>query len=418
MNGQEMHDFMTELYPLCRSLTGEGTKETLRMIGERIPMTMTSVPSGTDVLGWTVPDEWNPRSAYIITPDGRKIADFAEHNLHLNNYSESVHATMTLDELRPHLCSLPDHPEWIPYRYDYYWNPGWGFCLKDRELASLQPGEYRVHIDADKRPGNLHYGECIIPGETDEMILLSTYICHPSLCNDNLSGPVVLTALAERLRQLPRRYTYRLLFVPEVSGAIAWLASLPLDEMRIAGGLVVMCCGDPGSITYKRSKQGTSACDRIVETVLRDRGQSYSAIDWHPNGSDERQFCSPGLNWPVGCLMRTAPAVFPEYHTSADNCEFVTATALGDTLDVLTAIIDSLESNLTYTSTHPIAEAYLGDAYAPTLDARLLQGWVLALSDGRTSVLDMAERAGLPFGDIACAAELLCNQGFITKGNS
>ena len=416
MNGQEMHDFMRELYPLCRSLTGEGTKETLRMIGERVPLKITSVPSGTDVLGWTIPDEWNPRSAYIITPDGRKIADFTEHNLHLNNYSDSIDATMSLDDLRPHLRSLPEHPDWIPYRYDFYWKSGWGFCLTDAELQALQPGDYLVHIDVDKEPGQLHFGECVLPGETNETVLLSTYICHPSLCNDNLSGPVVLTAMAERLRERQRHYTYRIVFVPEVSGAIAWLASLPLTDMNIVAGLIPMCCGDPGPITYKRSKQGASVCDRIVEKVLHDRGSPYSVIDWHPNGSDERQFCSPGLNWPIGCLMRTAPAVFPEYHTSADDLDFVTAAALGDTLYTLGAVVDAVESNSRYTSTHPVAEGYLGDAYAPTLESRLLQGWVLALADGEMSVLDIAERSGLPIADVARAAELLQSQGYVTRG--
>ena len=413
MTGQEMHAFMCELYPLCRSLTGDGTKETLRRIAERIPLTLTSVPSGTDVLGWTVPDEWHPRAAWIVTPDGRKIADFAEHNLHLNNCSESVDATMTLDELRPHLSSLPDHPDWIPYRYDFYHKPGWGFCLTDRELQSLQGGTYLVHIDADKRPGHLHYGECIIPGETDETILLSTYVCHPSMCNDNLSGPVVLTALAEYLQKKGARYTYRILFVPEVVGAVAWLANQALDTLRIAAGLVVTCCGDAGQFSYKQSRQGTSACDVLVEKLLQDSGTSYDIIGWHPNGSDERQFCSPGLDWPVGCLMRTPPAVFPEYHTSADDCDFVIAEELGVTLSFLVDVVNAWERNRTRTNTHPAGEQYLGEHYAPTLPLRLAQGWALAMSDGRTSTLDIAQRAGLPFAEVADASELLQKQGLL-----
>ncbi len=409
MNGQEMHDFMRELYPLCRSLTGEGTKETLRMIGEKVPLRITSVPSGTDVLGWTIPDEWNPREAYIVTPDGRKIADFSEHNLHLVGCSHAIDSAMSLDELRPHLHSLPEHPDWIPYVTSYY-KDDWGFCLRHSELESLQPGEYRVHIDATLEPGHLHYGECIIPGETDKTVLLSTYVCHPSMCNDNLSGPVVLTALAEWLRKAPRHYTYRLLWVPETIGCLAWLSC---NRPEVVAGLVVTCCGDSGWLHYKRSKRGDTSIDRIAALEFANIRQPLNVIDWYPTGSDERQYCSPGLDWPVGCLMRSIPGEFPEYHTSADNCEFVTAQGLHATLVLAKFIINGIEANCAYTSTHPVGEHHLGKHCPPDIETRRLIGWLLSMSDGTTTLLDIAERSGIPILDLAGAAETLVEQGLL-----
>ena len=405
MTGQEMHDFMRELYPLCRSLTGRGTRETLRMIGDRIPLDVTSVPSGTDVLGWTVPNEWTPREAYIETPDGRRVADFSEHNLHLVGCSDPVDEWLSLDDLRPHLHSLPDKPKWIPYVTSYY-KRSWGFCLTHNELESLPDGQYHAYIDATLQPGHLHYGECIIPGETDDTVLLSTYVCHPSMCNDNLSGPVVLTALAKWLSTIRRHYTYRIVFVPETIGCLAWLND---NRPNVVAGLVVTCCGDAADHHYKRSRCGDAMIDRIVGKLL----DNHQLIDWYPTGSDERQYCTPGLNWPVGCLMRSIPGKFPEYHTSGDNCDFVKAGHLQGTLDLCKDVVQSLESNMAYQTTHPVGEHHLGEFCPSTLKERATIGWVLTLSDGKTTVLDIAERSGLSIATVSETAKRLAQQGFL-----
>ena len=320
--GKRLYEFAAELYPICRSITGDGIRRTLSMIGEHIPLKTHEVPSGTQVFDWTVPREWNIRNAYIVCPDGTRIADFQKSNLHVLNYSSPIHARMPLSRLRPHLFTLPSKPDWIPYRTSYY-KEDWGFCLSHNEMLALEDGEYEVYIDSSLKPGSLTYGECLFPGRSSEEVLISCHACHPSLANDNLSGITVATSLAQLLFNRDLRYSYRFLFIPGTIGAITWLARNREKAKSIRHGLVLTGIGDKGRFHYKRSRQGNAEIDRAVAHVLGHFTESPEFLEFSPYGYDERQYCSPGFNLAVGCLMRSVWGTFPEYHTSADNLEFI-----------------------------------------------------------------------------------------------
>lgn len=417
--GDELHRFMAELYPLCRSITGEGLRETLRRIRQYVPLTMQEVPSGTVVFDWAVPREWNIRDGYVKNAQGQRVIDFRRCPLHVMGYSIPIHRTMSLEELKRHLFTLPDRPDWIPFRTSFY-EDGWGFCLSHRALAELVDGEYEVCIDTSLADGHLTYGEVYLPGETSDEVLISAHACHPSLCNDNLSGVVVGTFLARALHGVARRYSYRFLFAPVTIGAITWLAQHERQVERIKHGLILTCLGDPGPTTYKRSRRGAAEIDRAAAHVLRHSGQECRIVDFSPYGYDERQFCSPGFDLPVGCLMRTPHGAFPEYHTSADNLDFVRPAALADSYAKCLAIVAVLEHNETYVNLSPKGEPQLGKrALYPAQGARagdvdrLALLWVLNQSDGLHSLLDIAERAGLNFGTIQRAAEALRKQGLL-----
>jgi aminopeptidase-like protein len=411
--GEGLYDLVRRLYPITRSITGDGVRETLAEIGARIPLQVTEVPSGTQVLDWVVPREWNIREAYIEDEAGTRIVDLRESNLHIVSYSLPVDATMTLGELRPHLHSLPDHPDWIPYRTSYY-EEAWGFCLTQRQLESLAEGSYRVRIDSALTDGSLSYGECVLPGEVPDEVLISSHVCHPSLANDNLSGIAVATYLASELAEKPHRYTYRFLFAPGTIGAISWLAQHEAQVVAIRHGLTFACLGDAGDITYKRSRGGDAEIDRAVEHVLGSRPQGSRVIDFAPYGYDERQFGSPGFNLPVGSLSRTPYGQYPEYHSSADDLSFVTADALADSLAVARDIVELLERNRSYRNLSPKGEPQLGlRGLYPSLGGgdparqQLAMLWVLNQSDGSHSLLDIAERSGIPFAELGDAAERL-----------
>lgn len=412
--GGRMKGWMAELYPICRSITGPGLLQTLQWIARRAPLTIHSVPSGTQVFDWRVPDAWEIRDAWIKGPDGRKVVDFRDLNLHVVNYSPPVHETMSLEQLRPHLHTLPDHPDWVPYRTSYY-QRRWGFCLAHRVLEQLPPGPYEVFIDSTLAPGELHHGEAVLPGAAEDEVLLSCHVCHPSLCNDNLSGLVVAVSLAELLGRVRRRYTYRFLFLPGTIGSITWLARNPEAVERIRHGLVLACLGDPGRFHYKRSRRGQAEIDRAVLHVLKMRGRPFEALDFSPYGYDERQYNSPGFNLPVGALSRTPHGRFPEYHTSADNLELVTPEALAESLAVHLEICDVLEGNVAYRNLNPRCEPQLGrrglyEGLGGSEEARQREMallWVLNLSDGDHSLLDVAERAQLPFRIVREAADAL-----------
>lgn len=409
-----MHRFIAELYPICRSITGDGVRETLRRIQQRIPLAIHEVPTGTQVFDWTVPGEWNIRDAYIRDAHGERVVDIQQSNLHVVSYSAPVRRRVPLAELREHLYTIPDHPEWIPYRTAYYAET-WGFCLRHSQLLRLTDQAYDVCIDATLADGHLTYGECVLPGASPDEILISTHICHPSLCNDNLSGIAVATFLADRLRQERLRYSYRFLFIPGTIGAITWLA---LNEARLGSikhGLVLACVGDPGPSTYKRSRRGDAEIDRAVAHVLAHAGTEYRITDFQPVGFDERQFCSPGFDLPMGCLMRTPHDQFPEYHTSADDLTLVQPAALADSFSKCLAALQILEHNRPYNNVSPKGEPQLGKRglyrgmggkVTERLDERALL-WVLNLSDGRHTLLDIATRAGLAFDVIKQAADLL-----------
>jgi len=418
--GKELHAFAAELYPICRSITGEGIRHTLDRIGERIPLLKSDVPTGTQVFDWTVPKEWNVREAYIQGPDGSRIVDFKNFSLHVLNYSAPIRAKMSLADLRPHLFTIPEHPDWIPYRTSYY-KEEWGFCLPHNQLLSLPEGEYEVCIDSSLTAGNLTYGECYLPGQTTDEILISCHACHPSLANDNLSGLTVATFLAKLLSDCERRYSYRFLFIPGTIGAITWLAQNRSTAGRVRHGLVLTCIGDAGGFHYKKSRRGNAEVDRAAAHVLKHQNESSAILDFSPYGYDERQYCSPGFNLPVGCLMRSVWGAFPEYHTSADNLEFIRPRQLAASLQVCAAIFDVLENNQTYRNLNPFCEPQLGrrNLYRTTggnsigeeINARL---WVLNFSDGEHSLLDIAERSGLSFSLIRDAAEVLSESGLLS----
>jgi aminopeptidase-like protein len=412
--GQSMYAFVSELYPLCRSITGNGLRETLRRIGERIPLQIHEVPSSTRVFDWTVPREWNIRDAYVQNSRGERVIDFQRSNLHVVNYSIPVRQKLSLAELKPHLHSIPAHPDCIPYRTSYY-RETWGFCLSQRALDALPEGEYEAVIDSTLEDGSLSYGEFLVAGETSEEILLSTHCCHPSLCNDNLSGIAVAAFLAQALRQQRCRYSYRFLFIPGTIGAITWLARNEAILPRIKHGLVLACLGDRGGFSYKKSRRGTAEIDRAVSHLLACSQGAHAIRDFSPYGYDERQYCSPGFNLPVGCLNRTPHGEFPQYHTSADNLEFVSPSALEGSLRMCLQILELLEDNHCYRNLHPKCEPQLGrrglyrelGGQTDSQTRELAMLWVLNLSDGANSLLDIAERSALPFHVIRQAATSL-----------
>lgn len=407
--GREMYALVRELYPICRSITGDGVRESLRRLQAEVPLTLHEVPSGTPVFDWTVPKEWNIRDAYVANASGERVIDFRKSNLHIVSYSVPVRKRMLLAELKEHLFTLPQHPDWIPHRTTYY-EESWGFCLSHRQLLALEEGQYDVCIDSSWEAGSLTYGEYYVEGTSPEEVLFSCHVCHPSLCNDNLSGMVLAAFLAKHL-VTPLRYSYRLLFIPGTIGSITWLCLNEARVARIRHGLVLTCLGDAGEHTYKKSRRGNAEIDRAVGVVLRDQGRAHTVVEFSPSGYDERQFCSPGFNLPVGCLMRTAQ--YPEYHTSADNLDFVQPDALAASLRTCLAVVDVLESNRRYINQNPKCEPQLGKRglyhtigggvrATPEIRAML---WVLNLSDGEHSLLDIAERSGCPFEAVKTAAD-------------
>jgi aminopeptidase-like protein len=418
--GNDLYEFAAELYPICRSITGDGIRRTLSMIGERIPLEIHEVPSGTQVFDWVVPKEWNVREGYIQGPDGKRVVDFRDHSLHVLNYSTPIHATMPLRELQSHLFTIPESPDWIPYRTSYY-RENWGFCLPHNQMLALSDGNYEVCIDSTLKDGRLNYGECYLPGSSSDEVLISCHICHPSLANDNLSGVTVATFLAQLLSGRDHRYSFRFLFIPGTIGAITWLAKNPEIVGRIRHGLVLTCIGDSGGFHYKKSRRGDAEIDRAAVHVLRHFGEASDVLEFSPDGYDERQYCSPGFNLPVGCLMRSMWGTFPEYHTSADNLDFIQPNKLANSLRVCTGIFDLLENNRRYRNLNPFCEPQLGrrnlyhsiggHSIGSEISARL---WVLNLSDGDHSLLDIAERSGLPFSAIRDAADLLCQGGLLS----
>ena len=419
-----MYDLVSELYPICRSITGDGVRKTLHILQQYIPLKIYEVPTGMQVFDWTIPKEWNIRDAYVKNSQGEKVIDFKKSSLHILNYSTPVHQKMSLEKLKEHLFSLPEHSDWIPYRTSYY-SENWGFCLAHNLLEALPEDEYEVYIDSSLEPGYLTYGEYYLPGETQAEVLLTCHICHPSLCNDNLSGISVVTFLAEHLKSCDRRYSYRFLFIPGTIGSIAWLALNEERTQKIQHGLVVAGVGDSGKFHYKKSRRGDAEIDKTVIHVLQNSGEEYQINDFSPYGYDERQFCSPGFNLPVGSLTRTPFGRYPQYHTSGDNLDFIRADKLAESLAKYLEIIDILENNNYYLNTNPKCEPQLGKrglygTFGGTQDKKtkeLATLWVLNLADGEHSLLDMSDRSGLDFTVIRDAANALV-EGNLLKINS
>lgn len=416
----EMIDFIKELYPICRSITGNGVRETLNLIKKHIPLEIHEIPTGTKVLDWEIPKEWNIRDAYVKDSKGNKIIDFSLLNLHILNYSTPVNTKMSLGQLRPHLFSIPEKPDLVPYRTSYY-TENWGFCISHDQLIALKEDTYEVVIDSDLMPGSLTYGELLIKGASDAEILISTHICHPSLCNDNLSGIAVCTMLAKSVMETDNYYSYRFLFIPGTIGAITWLALNETNINRIKYGLVTSLLGIDSIYTYKRSRKGNTKIDTIVEHVLAGKETPGNIINFIPYGYDERQFCSPGFNLPVGNLTRVPFGEYPEYHTSADNFDLISEKALKDSLEVFREVILYVEADRKYVNQFPRGEPQLGkrglyDNIGGRNDSKTLQLaflWILNYSDGEHSLTDIAILSGLDIRLITEASELLKNKDLL-----
>jgi aminopeptidase-like protein len=418
--GTEIYALAAKIYPICRSITGNGVRQTLRELAAHIDLEIHEVSTGTQALDWTVPREWNIRDAYIKNEQGERVVDFNQLNLHVMGYSVPVHRRMSLAELKQHVYTLPDQPDLIPYRTSYY-AESWAFCMSHRQLESLPDGIYEISIDSSLSDGHLTYGEYFHRGETDDEFLLSAHICHPSLANDNCSGIALLTHLAKRISRMRTRYSYRFLFAPGTIGAITWLARNEDKVVRIKYGLVVSMLGDPGGPTYKKSRRGDSEIDGAMMHALRHSGLSPTVEEFSPYGYDERQYCSPGFNLPVGLLQRSKFGTIPEYHTSADNLDFIRPDALGESYRLIEAAVGAIEGNAIYLNTVPKGEPQLGrrglygaiggDKDAATANMAML--WILNLSDGGHSLLDIARRADLPFDVVERTANRLVDHGLL-----
>ncbi len=420
--GEPLLDLVRELYPICRSITGDGVRQTLAAIRRLAPLEVHEVASGTRVFDWTVPDEWNLREAWIRDLAGRTVVDFRRSNLHVVSYSEPVRRRVSREELLAHVHTLPESPDRIPYRTSYY-ERTWGFCATQRQVDSLVDPEYEVCIDASLGPGALSYGELFLPGRSDEEILVSTHVCHPSLCNDNLSGIAVTALLAGELSGRPRRRGLRFLWVPGTIGSITWLALNPGKVERVRGGLVLTALGDASPFSYKRSFRGDSGVDRVVDFALRRSGHAHECLDFAPWGYDERQYNSPGLRLDVGSLSRGRHGSFPGYHSSADDLCSLSGAHLAESLDLVREVLRALDQNAAYLNLSPHGEPQLGrrgiyraiggDGDPKPVELACL--WLLSFSDGEHDLVEIVDRSGLDFDLVARAAELLERHGLLEE---
>jgi len=419
--GEEIYALAAKIYPICRSITGNGVRDTLGLLAAHIDLEVHEVPTGTAVFDWRIPSEWNIRDAYVKDSSGRKVVDFNKSNLHIMSYSVPVRKHVSLAELKKHIHTLPEQPDLIPYRTSYY-AEDWGFCLPHRQFENLQDQTYEVLIDSSLTDGYLTYGEYLHKGETDDEFLISAHVCHPSLANDNCSGVTLLAHLAKRMAGLRTRYSYRFLFAPGTIGAITWLARNERNSQRIKHGLVISMVGDSGGPTYKKSRRGNAKIDRAMIHSLHHSGLVPTILDFFPYGYDERQYCSPGFNLPVGSFQRSRFGEFPQYHTSADNLDFIRPSHLAQSFRLIVEALDVIENDAVYRNTMPKCEPQLGkyglySAVGGNKDAAAANKamlWILNLSDGRHSLLDIAERADLPFSVIRDTAQQLQQHGLLT----
>lgn len=418
--GEQILAFAKRLFPITRSITGEGVRQTLQMIQQEVPgLTLREVPSGAKCFDWTVPQEWQISEAYIEDPSGKRIVDFKNHNLHLVSYSTPVDETLELDELQKHLHSLPHMPTAIPYVTSYYADR-WGFCLTHEQRETLKPGRYRAVIKSKKFDGVLNYAELILKGATKEEVFLSTYVCHPSMANNEISGPSVVTYIAKWLASIDRRYTYRIIFIPETIGSICYLSeNLPAMKKRTVAGFNISCVGDDRTYSIIESRKADTLTDRVAKHVLAHIGTPTRIHSYLERGSDERQYCSPGVELPVVGLSRTRFTSYPEYHTSLDDFNVVTASGLKGGYEFVKACIEVLEGNRRYVATQ-LCEPQLGRrGLYPTLGAGRIESSVedllnvLAYSDGSTDLLEIAERCVMPFARANHAAQLLLRESLL-----
>lgn len=410
--------YFDRLWPICRSLTGEGVRQSIEILQEIIPLQVQEIASGSEVYDWKVPKEWNVKQAYIVAPNGEKVADIAVNNLHLMSYSVPVNKTMSWQELEPHLFYLPEQPDAIPYRTSYY-KEAWAFCVNKHTYNALpKEGEYQVVIDSMLEDGVLNYADLVLPGESEEEIFFSSYICHPSMANNELSGPLLLAHLYQHISQLKkRRYTYRFLLAPETIGSIVYLHKHgDYLKQHMKAGYILTCVGLDEKITYKRSRKGEAYCDRIAELVLAEKldASVYEVLDFFPHGSDERQYCSPGFDLPVGSIVRGMYGEYPEYHTSLDNKSLLSFKALEEMLELYCGIVDVMENDIFYINKNPYCEPQLGkrgvypttggEKHGESIYSML---WVLNLSDGNNSLLDIINKSGLAESQIKQSVSML-----------
>ena len=441
----EADDLLRRLFPICRSITGDGLRRTLNLLREITDFQLHEVPSGTVCYDWTVPDEWNVRDAYVADSSGQRVIDFQQNNIHLVDYSIPFEGTLTYYELAPHLYTLPDLPTAIPYRTTYY-NRVWGFCLAHEQFQKLDKiKKYHVVVDATLNPGALTYGEVTLPGSSGNEYLVSTYACHPSLANDNLSGVVLWTLLLRELKRRALYHSYRFVIAPETIGALAYIAGNEQAVRALAGGLVATTVAGPGHFGYKRTYRGDAIVDRAVRLTFRELGLEFTEYPFDVNGSDERQYSTPGLRVPVGTICKDKYYEYPYYHTSLDNLEFVSAANLVETLKLYVMVIDKLEQNRTYLSLNPVGEPMLGKrGLYPKMGGTIKQNtadssvhgerryavdagniilgneldairWVLFYADGQTPLLDVAEKVGLPMGQLYGVANKLVAGGLLEE---
>lgn len=447
--GNQMYELIEKLFPICRSITGNGVRETLNIIKKQIPIQVHEIPSGTKVFDWTVPKEWNIKDAYVKDAKNNKIIDFKKSNLHVLNYSTPIHQKISLSKLKNHLFTSPNFPDQIPYFTSYY-KENWGFCISQNEFNKLQDGIYEVFIDSTLENGHLTYGELYLPGKSKDEILFTSYVCHPSMCNDNLSGISLLVFLAKQMMEKKLNYSYRFLFIPETIGAITWLSINENKVSQIKQGLVATCLGDQGNSTYKKTKNGNALIDKIVSTVLRESSSPFEIINFNPDGSDERQFSSPGFNLKIGSLMRTPYRQFDEYHTSGDNLDFIKPQFLQNSFEKYSKIVEFLEaeqsiddeksadnsnhaslniitkahdekSDIKYLSLNPKCEPQLGKRGL----YRMIGGqkesdldemsifWIMCFSDGNFTLDKIANKSGIHFEKLKKTADLLCQKNLL-----
>ena len=412
----EIERIFDRLWPLFRSITGEGVRQTHDILSELLPLERIEVPSGTKVLDWTVPKEWKVREAYILEPGGSKILDVSANNLHLMGYSIPFSGVLPLEELEKHLYSLPNNPTAIPYMTSYY-TPRWGFCISHEQRMSLPPGNYTVVVDTEMFDGSMTMSELLLKGDSDQEVLFSTYTCHPSLANNELSGPLTAAFLYRRLAMLPyRRFSYRFLFIPETIGAIAYLAQKG-DELKekLIAGYVLTCTGMDSIFTYKRSRIGNSLADRAAEHVLRETApDNHEVRDFFPSGSDERQYCSQGFNLPVGSIVRGMYGKYPEYHTSLDNKSIISFKAIQEVISTYVNIVSVIENNRRYTARILKGEPHLSShGVFPTPTQLLGIQWILGFSDGQNDLIEIARMSGLKFDLLVQCANMCVEAGLI-----
>jgi len=426
---QKIEQYFDRLWPINRSLSGNGNRETLKILSEIIDLNIIEVPSGTKCYDWTVPPEFNVKEAWIKDVNGEIVVDFAKNNLHLLGYSEPFRGKLSFEELKTHIYTLPDQPDIIPYLTSYY-KRRWGFCMAHNQFLKLNKNDtYEVLVDSTlNENGSMTIGESFIKGKSEKEILLSTYICHPSMANNELSGPLVSAFIYKKIKERKNlKYSYRFVFVPETIGSI-YLLSVKGEHFKknLEAGFVLTCIGDSGKFTYKKSRNGNSLPDKVTELILKQTEDSYNIIDFFPCGSDERQYCSPGFNLPVGSLMRTMYGKFPEYHTSADNKNFISFEAMEKSVEKYLEIIELLEKNEKYINTMPYCEPQLGKrGLYPTLGSQKDTGnvvsammWVLNLSDGTNDLISISEKSKIPVKELYPVIDKLIENGILNNGIS